>query len=46
MLTDYLRWLAANHDAATEIGRRAAVHVAREHAIEKVAAEYWNVLKS
>jgi glycosyltransferase involved in cell wall biosynthesis len=46
MLTDYLRWFAANHDAATEIGRRAAVHVAREHDIEKVVAEYWKVLRS
>jgi glycosyltransferase involved in cell wall biosynthesis len=44
MLSDYLRWLAANRQAAAEIGRRAAAWVTREHAIEKVAAEYWKVL--
>jgi glycosyltransferase involved in cell wall biosynthesis len=44
MLTDYMRWLAANRDAAIEIGSRAAAHVIREHAIEKVAAQYWKVL--
>ena len=27
-----------------EIGRRAAVYINREHAIEKVAAQYWKVL--
>jgi glycosyltransferase involved in cell wall biosynthesis len=45
MLTDYLRWLAANRDAAAEIGRRAAAHVNREHAVENVAIEYWKVLR-
>ncbi len=46
MLTDYLRWLASDRAAAAEIGRHAAEHVAREHAIEKVAAQYWQVLRS
>lgn len=46
MLTDYLRWLAANRDAAIQIGQRAAAHVSREHDIEKVAAQYWKVLRS
>jgi glycosyltransferase involved in cell wall biosynthesis len=44
MLTDYLRWLAANREAVIEIGRRAADHITREHTIEKVAAQYWKVL--
>ncbi len=46
MLIDYLRWLGANRDTAIEIGGRAAAHVSREHAIEKVAAEYWKVLRN
>ena len=44
MLADYLRWLAADRKAADEIGRRAAAHIAREHAIEKVAAQYWSAI--
>jgi len=44
MLTDYLRWLTSDREAAREIGQRAADHVTREHAIEKVAAQYWQVL--
>jgi glycosyltransferase involved in cell wall biosynthesis len=46
MLTDYLRWLASDREAVVEIGQRAAAHVRREHAIEKVAAQYWQVLNS
>jgi glycosyltransferase involved in cell wall biosynthesis len=46
MLTDYLRWLASHRDAAVEIGRHAAAHVRREHAIQKVAAQYWQVLNT
>jgi glycosyltransferase involved in cell wall biosynthesis len=42
MLADYLGWLAADRRAAEEIGRRAAAHIAREHAIEHVALKYWD----
>ncbi len=45
MLADYLRWLAAGREAAEEIGRRAAAHITREHAIATVAVKYWNALK-
>jgi glycosyltransferase involved in cell wall biosynthesis len=44
MLADYLLWLASDREAGEEIGRRAAAHIAREHAIEPVAAQYWNAL--
>jgi len=44
MLADYLLWLAADRDAREEIGRRAAVHIAREHAIERVAVKYWDAI--
>jgi len=43
-LGDYLVWLAGDREAAIEIGRRAAVHIASEHAVEKVAAQYWEAL--
>ena len=46
MLADYLRWLACEREAAAEIGRRAAAHIAREHSLEKVAAQYWELLVS
>jgi hypothetical protein len=44
MLAGYIAWLAGNREARLEIGRRAAAHIARYHAPEKVAREYWNVL--
>lgn len=44
MLAGYITWLAGNREAGIEIGRRAAAHVAQDHAAEKVAREYWNVL--
>jgi len=44
MLADYLLWLAADREARQEIGRRAAAHITREHAIEKVAGEYWKAI--
>jgi glycosyltransferase involved in cell wall biosynthesis len=46
MLASYLRWLAAYREAGEEIGRRAAPHIAREHSIEKVAAQYWDAIKT
>ena len=45
LLADYLLWLVGDRRAREEIGRRACAHIAREHAIEKVAAQYWDVLK-
>ncbi len=45
LLADYLLWLVEDRRAREEIGRRACAHIAREHAIEKVAAQYWDVLK-
>lgn len=45
LLADYLLWLARDGQALEEIGRRACAHIAREHAVEKVAGQYWEVLK-
>ncbi len=42
MLADIILWLARDREAGVEIGRRAAEHIAREHAVEKVAERYWN----
>jgi glycosyltransferase involved in cell wall biosynthesis len=44
MLSDILRWLAADREAAIEIGRRAAAYIQREHPLERVAAQYWEIL--
>jgi glycosyltransferase involved in cell wall biosynthesis len=44
MLEGVIVWLARDHEAAVEIGKRAARHIAAEHAIEKVAAKYWEAL--
>jgi glycosyltransferase involved in cell wall biosynthesis len=44
MLADALEWLAADREAAVEIGRRAAAYVGCEHALDKVAARYRQVL--
>jgi hypothetical protein len=44
MLAGYITWLAGNREAGLEIGRRAAAHIAKCHAPEKVAREYWSVL--
>jgi glycosyltransferase involved in cell wall biosynthesis len=46
LLADYLLWLAAEREAGEEIGRRAAAHIARGHAIEQVAAQYWNAINT
>jgi glycosyltransferase involved in cell wall biosynthesis len=46
MLADYLRWLAADRGAGEEIGRRAAAHIAREHALDRVAAQYWSAIST
>jgi glycosyltransferase involved in cell wall biosynthesis len=41
-----LCWLVSDREAAQEIGRRAAAHIAGEHAPEKVARSYWEVLRA
>ena len=45
MLAGYITWLAGKREAGLEIGRRAAAHIAQQHAPEKVAREYWEVLR-
>jgi hypothetical protein len=44
LLAGYLSWLSSDREAAVEIGRRAADHIACEHNVDKVAAQYWNAL--
>jgi glycosyltransferase involved in cell wall biosynthesis len=46
MLAGYLVWLAQDREAASEIGRRAAAHIAHEHSLDDVAGRYWRVLKT
>jgi hypothetical protein len=46
LLADYLLWLAGDRQALEEIGRRASAHITREHAVEKVASEYWQALNT
>ena len=45
MLARILGWLARDREAAVEIGKRAAGHIAREHGIEKVARQYWEAIR-
>jgi glycosyltransferase involved in cell wall biosynthesis len=45
-LESYLHWLAHNRQAAREIGRRAAQHIAREHSLDAAAQKYWEVLRT
>jgi len=44
MLTAMILWLARDREAGIEIGRHAARHIAAEHAIDRVAELYWEVL--
>jgi glycosyltransferase involved in cell wall biosynthesis len=44
MLAEYMRWLAADREAAREIGRRAEAHVTIQHAPERAARLYLDVL--
>jgi glycosyltransferase involved in cell wall biosynthesis len=44
MLAGYITWLAHNREAALEIGRRAAAHVAEYHDPQTIARQYWDVL--
>jgi len=45
MLSAMIVWLASDREAAIEIGRRAATHIAHEHAVGKVASQYWSALR-
>jgi glycosyltransferase involved in cell wall biosynthesis len=45
MLARMIGWLAGDGEAAVEIGKRAAEHIAREHGIEKVAQQYWEAIR-
>jgi glycosyltransferase involved in cell wall biosynthesis len=43
-LAGIVLWLAGDREAAVEIGKRAAAHIAQEHALETVAERYWSAL--
>jgi hypothetical protein len=45
MLAHYILWLGEERQAPRAIGHKAAEHIAREHAPEKVARAYWKVLR-
>ena len=44
MLARTILWLDADRTAAREIGKRAAQHIAEEHALDKIAARYREIL--
>jgi hypothetical protein len=44
MLSVYLAWSFENRIRLEEIGRQAALHIRSEHAVERVADQYWRVL--
>jgi glycosyltransferase involved in cell wall biosynthesis len=46
MLWAYITWLARDREAAEAIGRRATAHIGTHHTIEKVAARYWEALRT
>lgn len=46
MLKEMVIWLASDRQAAAEIGKRAARHIAAEHAIDKIAEQYWDALRA
>jgi glycosyltransferase involved in cell wall biosynthesis len=45
MLAGYIVWLAGDREAAREIGRHAAAHIAKAHVLDTVAERYWEILK-
>lgn len=45
-LSELLIWLANNPEAAQRIGQNATNHIAKEHSLERVAARYWEVLRT
>ncbi len=46
MLTRYMQWMASDRQAARDIGRRAASHIAARHAPERAARMYLDVLNT
>jgi glycosyltransferase involved in cell wall biosynthesis len=46
ILAGMIVWLSGDREAAVEIGRRAARHIAAEHAVEKVAQQYWSAINT
>jgi glycosyltransferase involved in cell wall biosynthesis len=44
MLAEYLVWLARHPDDSQAIGQRAAAHIRRYHAPDRVAQLYWQAL--
>jgi glycosyltransferase involved in cell wall biosynthesis len=44
MLEQIILWLASDREAANEIGKRAAHHIAAEHTIDQIAEKYWVAL--
>ncbi len=46
MLVECMFWLATHPHDAREIGRRAELHIRREHAIERIAQLYWQALEN
>ena len=45
MLAEYLVWLARHPDDSRAIGQRAAAHIRRYHAPDRVAELYWQALQ-
>ncbi len=45
-LTEHMRMLAGMPRVAEAIGQRAAAYIAERHGIDRVAAQYWDVLRS
>jgi glycosyltransferase involved in cell wall biosynthesis len=43
-LGHYMILLARSPELAGEIGRRAAAYIQKHHAVENVAAAYWEIL--
>ncbi len=45
LLAAYIAWLAADRTTASEMGRRAAAHIAAHHSMQSAAERYWEVLR-
>ena len=45
MLVETMTWLARNPNDARAMGALAAGHIEREHALDRVAQLYWDVLR-
>jgi glycosyltransferase involved in cell wall biosynthesis len=44
-LREHMRLVAGMPEVAAAVGERAAAHIAENHAIARVAAQYWDVLR-